>query len=60
MANKKSLIKTSKSDNSSSIQDKLKAGALSEIRQKAEKGKDLQGLPYATIFRLLTGKTISN
>jgi|TARA_S200002703_G_scaffold137776_1_gene127751 hypothetical protein len=57
---KKSLIKASNSNNSNSIQDKLKAGALSEIRKKAEKGEDLQGLPYSTIFKLLTGKTINN
>ena len=41
------------------IQDTLEAGALSEIRKKAIAGeKDESGMPYATIYKMITGKTV--
>jgi hypothetical protein len=44
---------------SKGIQDTLEKGALSEIKKKALAGKkDESGMPYATIYKMLTGKTV--
>jgi hypothetical protein len=43
------------------IQDTLKKGMLSVIKEKAEKGeKDEFGIPYASHYKFLTGKTIKS
>jgi hypothetical protein len=42
------------------IQKMLDKGAYQEIAAKARKGlKDESGMPYATIYKLLTGKNVS-
>ncbi len=47
------------SNKSKNIQDTLEAGALSEIKKKAIAGeKDESGMPYATIYKMLTGKSV--
>jgi len=44
---------------SKDIQDTLEKGALSEIKKKALAGeKDESGMPYTTIYKMITGKTI--
>jgi hypothetical protein len=41
----------------SNIQDTLEKGAFSEIKNKALAGeKDESGMPYTTIYKMLTGK----
>jgi hypothetical protein len=46
-------------DKSKDIQDTLEKGAISEIKKKALAGeKDESGMPYATIYKMLTGKTV--
>ena len=41
------------------IQDTLKKGALSVIKKKAMNGeKDEHGIPYASHYKFLTGKSI--
>jgi uncharacterized FlaG/YvyC family protein len=53
------LARKAKRQANKDIQDTLEKGALSEIKKKALAGeKDESGMPYTTIYKMITGKTI--